>query len=125
MKNKGFTLVELLAIIGIIGIILLVAGPNLKKQMHDREKVDNTILDDKIENASKLYVSKYYADELLKLADGSGSEFTFTLNDLELDGLLELRGKCKNDLENGSKIYVRFSDNIFFDYSELKCKPKK
>ena len=123
MKNKGFTLVELLAIIGVIGIILLVAGPNLKKQMHDREKVDNTILDDKIENASKLYVSKYYADELLKLADGSGSEFIFTLNDLELDGLLELRGKCKDDLTKN--ITVKFNENIFFDYSELKCKPKK
>lgn len=84
-KNKGFTLIELLAIIVILGLIALAAIPNISKQVKESEKQEQTVLDKKIENASKLYAAKYYADKIV-----DGEAFTFTLNDLENDGLLSL-----------------------------------
>lgn len=88
-KNKGFTLIELLAIIVILGLIALAAIPNISKQVKESEKQEQTVLDKKIENASKLYAAKYYVDEIV----GCNSEMCdikFTLNDLENDGLLSL-----------------------------------
>ena len=88
-NNKGFTLVELLAIIVILALIILVAAPSMTKQIKKKEDTEQTVLNEKIYNASRMYAAKYYASEIVK----SGS-FEFTLQDLEEDGLLDLKGKC-------------------------------
>ena len=117
-KNKGFTLIELLAIIVILGLIALAAIPNISKQVKESEKQEQTVLDKKIENASKLYAAKYYADEIV-----DGTSFTFTLNELENDGLLSLNDdQCSNDARNVKKIEVKkdsSSGKIIFDYSNI------
>ncbi len=117
-KNKGFTLIELLAIIVILGLIALAAIPNISKQVKESEKQEQTVLDKKIENASKLYAAKYYADEIV-----DGTPFTFTLNELENDGLLSLNDdQCSNDARNVKKIEVKkdsSSGKIIFDYSNI------
>lgn len=112
-KNKGFTLIELLAIIVILGLIALAAIPNISKQVKESEKQEQTVLDKKIENASKLYAAKYYADEIV-----DGTSFTFTLTDLENDGLLSLNDdQCKN--VRTETITVSYSGKTTFDYSSI------
>ena len=38
MKNKGFTLVELLAVIAILAILVIIALPNVLKMFNDAKK---------------------------------------------------------------------------------------
>lgn len=112
-KNKGFTLIELLAIIVILGLIALAAIPNISKQVKESEKQEQTVLDKKIENASKLYAAKYYADKIV-----DGTTFTFTLNELENDGLLSLNGdQCQN--VRTEPITVSYSSKTTFNYSSI------
>ena len=47
-NNKGFTLVELLAIVVILALIILVAAPSMTNQIKKKENTDQTILDEKI-----------------------------------------------------------------------------
>lgn len=85
MKNNGFTLVELLAVIGIISVILLVIVPTvdlvLKEQrnrLYDGQKKS-------IQEALKLW-GNINIDLLPK---NDGDIITLTLNDLKKDGLVE------------------------------------
>ena len=118
MKAKnGFTLIELLAIIVILGLIAAVSAPNMTKQINKKESTDQTILDQKISNASHLFAGKYFAE---KIISGDCGKFPceFTLNDLEQDGLIDLKDKCKNELNkkitidsNGKFSYVNIKSN--------------
>ena len=118
MNNKGFTLAELLAVIVILAVIMIVAAPNLSKQFSKKEKTEQSVLKQKIENASKIYVAKYYAN---KVVNGTGT-IKFTLSDLEKDGLINLskNSKCKDDKEK--KIIVTLSSKpIGFNYNDISC----
>lgn len=120
MNNKGFTLTELLAIIGIIAVIMLIAGPSMTGQIKKEEEERKAILEKKIKNASKIYASKYYADKLVKLTAG-GSNITFTLEDLEKDGLIDLKGECNT--EYTKEIIVKYSGSqILYDYDTYGVK---
>lgn len=114
-KNKGFTLIELLAIIVILGLIALAAIPNISKQVKESEKQEQTVLDKKIENASKLYAAKYYADKIVV-----GTSFTFTLNELENDGLLSLNDdQCSSTRNKEIEVKKDSSGKIIFNYSNI------
>ena len=97
--NYGFTLIELLAIVVILGVIIAVAAPNMTKQINKKEKTDQTILDEKISNAAHMYIAKYYSDKVVDDACNINNinninPCSFTLNDLEQDGLINLKDKC-------------------------------
>ncbi len=112
MNKRGFTLIELLAIIVILGIIVAIAAPNINKQISSKEVKEKRLLNQKIENASKLYAAKYYADDIIK-----GNSKTFTLNDLVEDGILNLNSnECADDM---TKDIILSGSNI--DYSNLSC----
>lgn len=116
-ENKGFTLVELLAIVVLLGIIALVAAPNMTKQIKKKEEVDQTILDEKISNASHLYVAKYYADKVVK-GECSSTTCSFTLEDLEQDGLIELKeNQCS--LVMTESIYY-YSEQNLYSFDKIK-----
>lgn len=126
-KNKGFTLIELLAIIVILGLIALAAIPNISKQVKESEKQEQTVLDKKIENASKLYAAKYYADEIVTCTSCTSATTTikFTLTDLENDGLLSLNDdQCTSTKNKEIKVYSK-SGNIKFDYTAVNDYTKK
>lgn len=109
MNKKGFTLVELLAIVVILAVIMVVAAPNMTKQIKKSEEESQNILNQKIENAARIYAAKYYVNKLV-----SGQEITFTLNDLEQDGLINLKDKC--DSKTNEEIII---NNGNYDYSNI------
>lgn len=121
MNNKGFTLAELLAVIVILAVIMIVAAPNLSKQFSKKEKTEQSVLNQKIENASKIYVAKYYAN---KVVEGAVT-IEFTLSDLEKDGLINLskNSKCEGDKEKKITVTV-FSNSIEFNYDRIDCMKK-
>lgn len=116
-ENKGFTLVELLAIVVLLGIIALVAAPNMTKQIKKKEEVDQTILDEKISNASKLYVAKYYADKVVN-GECDNTKCSFTLEDLEQDGLIELKENKCSSVKN--KIIYYDSSGNSYNFENIK-----
>lgn len=111
MNNKGFTLVELLAIVVIISVIATVAVPSITNEINSSDKHTQNVVDESIENASKLYVAKYYARQFIN----DEKTIEFTLNDLENDGLLNLKSDiCKND-----KIKKIIVDTKVYNYNNL------
>lgn len=122
IKNKGFTLIELLAIIVILGLIALAAIPNISKQVKESEKQEQTVLNKKIENASKLYAAKYYANEIVNCSSSSSDNpcIDFSLTDLENDGLLSLNDdQCKGYKSKNISVYM-YLDKIKFDYTNIE-----
>lgn len=120
MKNNyGFTLIELLAIVVILGVIIAVAAPNMTKQINKKEKTDQTILDEKISNAAHMYIAKYYSD---KVVGGTCDSNTcrFTLNDLEQDGLINLKDKCTN-VKSNTIFYSSRDKSYNFKSIESDC----
>ncbi len=112
MNKRGFTLIELLAIIVILGIIAAIAAPNINKQITSKEEKEKTLLKQKIENASKLYAAKYYADDII-----NGNTKTFTLNNLVEDGILNLSSsECAGEMDD----QITFSTSGT-DYNNLSC----
>ena len=82
MKKKGFTLVELLAVIAILAILVIIALPNVLKMFNDAKK--NSFLTE----AKTLYseVSKKYISESMK-----GNKLTYVSS--EDDTKLEMTGR--------------------------------
>lgn len=129
MKNNknGFTLIEVLAIIIILAVILAVAAPSMTKEIKKKKDTDSIILNEKIENASKLYAAKYYTDRLVDLPNNTSDEITFTLRDLEQDGLISLKnGVCStasNVSDDTKNVKIRYDVShrkIEYNYDELK-----
>lgn len=110
MNNKGFTLVELLAIVVIISVIATVAVPNITNEINSSDKHTQNVVDESIENASKLYVAKYYAKQFI-----NGEQIKFTLTDLENDGLLNLKSGVCDGFKNKDIVV----NNHVYDYKEL------
>ena len=82
MKNKGFTLVELLAVIAILAVLVIIALPNVLKMFNDSKK--NSFLTE----AKTVYseVSKKYISESMK-----GNKLTYVSS--EDDTKLDMTGK--------------------------------
>lgn len=55
MKNKGFTIVELLAVIVVLAILILVAVPNITGIIQSSSNQANTIMEDNLKEAAILY----------------------------------------------------------------------
>ena len=117
MKNKGFTLVELLAVIVILGVLLIVAIPNvfgiqkrIKVEMYCT-KVHN------IEKAAKLY-AKDYQDEL------KAGSITITVADL-IDNSLYKKETNDCEVKSADKpCVVDPRTNTSMDNDKIEILPK-
>ena len=124
MKNKGFTLVELLAVIAILAILVIIALPNVLKMFNDSKK--NSFLTE----AKTLYseVSKKYISETMKgnkltyISSEDDTKLEMTGRDLQYCVLLNTDGSVKSmkvsnwewiaELPSGKKITVLNSSDL-------------
>ena len=88
MKKEGFTLVELLAVIVIIGIIYLIVFPSVTSFIDKSKEKSYNIQVDLIEKASKKWVIDN-TDELLKKDPYHLNNINLTLTTLKKDGYLQ------------------------------------
>ena len=107
MKNKGFTLVELLAVIAILAILVIIALPNVLKMFNDAKK--NSFLTE----AKTVYseVSKKYISESMKgnkltyISSKDDTKLEMTGRDLQYCVLLNTDGSVKSmKVSNGEWI---------------------
>ncbi|HEM3725133.1 TPA: prepilin-type N-terminal cleavage/methylation domain-containing protein [Streptococcus suis] len=59
LKNKAFTLVEMLVVLGIISLLLLLFVPNLSKQKEAVQEKGNAAVVKVVESQMELYELKY------------------------------------------------------------------
>ena len=69
MKNTGFTLIELIAVIAIISFTITILIIKVEKNVKDADKFANDREIEAIENATILYANEFY-DELPDLKVG-------------------------------------------------------
>ncbi|MDD6652976.1 MAG: DUF6273 domain-containing protein [Clostridium sp.] len=107
MKNKGFTLVELLAVIAILAILVIIALPNVLKMFNESKK--NSFLTE----AKTVYseVSKKYITESMKgnkltyISSEDDTKLEMTGRDLQYCVLLNTDGSVKSmKVSNGEWI---------------------
>lgn len=86
MKNKGFTLVELLAILVILGVIATIITPVVQKTLKaNKEKVYEIMVEQ-----IKDYTKDYLAKNTSMLPDHEGEINTVKFVDLKKEGLLQI-----------------------------------
>lgn len=125
MNNKGFTMVEIIAVIAILGLLVVITTPaynsissNIKTRNYDSKK--NTI-----ESQTLSYVERYLKDEVY---DGSNYDHCFTVGYLIQNGIISSDSETEeyilNDVDN-----VKYSNDkayvfVKYDNSRFKLEAK-
>lgn len=89
LNNKGFTLVELLAVVVILVIIMLVAIPNISSSIERRKIKNETKTKEVIIDASELFVTNKEESISLNLRYCSTKKCIVRMSDLVNNGYLD------------------------------------
>ena len=129
MNKKGFTLVELLAVIAILAILVIIALPNVLKMYNDSKK--NAFMTE-AQNLAKEVSSKYISESMkgnkVTVISNKQNPLDMTGRELEYNFELDSQGKIKNMwVSNGTycistnKDYTKITRNDISD----KCSYEK
>ena len=130
MKKKGFTLVELLAVIAILAILVIIALPNVLKMYNDSKK--NAFMTE-AQNLAKEVSSKYISESMkgnkVSVISNKQNPLDMTGRELEYNFELDSQGKIKSMwVSNGTycistnKDYTKITRNDISDkcsYNDL------
>ena len=97
MDKKGFTLVELLAVIAILAILVIIALPNVLKMFNDAKK--NSFLTEAktlAQDVSSKYISESMKGNKLSVISNKQNSLDLSGRDLEYSFELDSEGKIKN-----------------------------
>ena len=134
MKNKGFTLVELLAVIAILALLVIIALPNVLK-MFNQAKKDTFLTESKniYKEISKKYISETMKGNKINIISNTNNQLDLESNNLKYNIKLKGDGSIKKfQVSNGtyclSGKFNNLSDLTTDKITEGKCEeisPKK
>ena len=104
MKNKGFTLVELLAVIAILALLVIIALPNVLK-MFNQAKKDTFLTESKniYKEISKKYISETMKGNKINNISNTNNKLDLESNDLKYKVKLKNDGSIKKfEVSNGN-----------------------
>ena len=132
MNNKGFTLVELIVVIGILSLIFGVFSINFIRELDRSKEIQRETVKNQVVEAAKAYVELHknskedkYNGIKTVLYNSSTTPTNICVSDLIEDGLINTTIVDLNSLEEGStsyknatvKFYYSNEDGTFkFDY---------
>ena len=127
MKNKGFTLVELLAVIAILALLVIIALPNVLK-MFNQAKKDTFLTEAKTiyKEISKKYISEAMKGNKISIISNDNNKLELESNDLKYKVKLKNDGSIKKfEVSNGnyciSGKFNNLSDLTTDKITEGKC----
>ena len=103
MKNKGFTLVELLAVIAILALLVIIALPNVLK-MFNQAKKDTFLTESKniYKEISKKYISETMKGNKINIISNTNNKLDLESNNLKYNVKLNNDGSIKEfEVSNG------------------------
>ena len=120
MKNKGFTLVELLAVIAILMLLITVITPKVMKQLNSAKNItEQKQIDTLIE------IAKIYTNEHTNRLPLGNNESIITIDELKQAGLINkdqiLNPKTKEEMTGCVKIQNVINNKYKYIYSEDEC----
>ena len=134
MKHKGFTLVELLAVIAILALLVIIALPNVLK-MFNQAKKDTFLTESKniYKEISKKYISETMKGNKINIISNTNNQLDLESNNLKYNIKLKGDGSIKKfQVSNGtyclSGKFNNLSDLTTDKITEGKCEeisPKK
>ena len=107
MKNKGITLIELLAVFAVLAMILIIVVPNVNNILNNsKDKLSKEqVL--QIKNAARSWgVNNLYLKE-----DKTPSESSITISTLKETGYLE--DKTVKNIDDETTICIKYEDNQY------------
>ena len=127
MKNKGFTLVELLAVIAILALLVIIALPNVLK-MFNQAKKDTFLTEAKTiyKEISKKYISETMKGNKINIISNTNNKLDLESNNLKYKVKLKNDGSIKKfEVSNGnyciSGKFNNLSDLTTDKITEGKC----
>ncbi len=125
MKNKGFTLVELLAVIVILGIILLVVMPSVTGILNRSQNRLNDEQEQAILNAARQWGTSNLLEDNGKIyLDGVEKKYV-TLNELQTSGFLEDKTiqdmTDRGEISKNTKICISYKNYQFVYEYDGEC----
>ena len=109
MKRKGFTLIEVLAVIVILGLLIVIIVPVVNSLLKDSEDVLYEEQIDSIINASKKYMVEHY-----DLLPQGNSYYSISVDDLVSNGVIDneivMNPKTKEELDGC--VVVNYNENF-------------
>lgn len=111
MKNKGFTLMELLGVVIILGILTLITFPNIMNQIRKTQTGINNATESLIIDAAK----DYYKDNINNYEKTEGITYCINIQELTNNGYLnqKLKDKDLNDIDNTKKVKLMYNNNNY------------
>lgn len=119
MKNKGFTLVELLAVVAILMLLVTIVTPKVIKQLNSSEDVTQ-----KEQINTLINIAKIYTNQNTEKLPENNSISVITIQELKESGLINksqiLDPKTKEELTGC--ILIKDENNKYkYEYKEDKC----
>ena len=112
MKSKGFTLVEVLGIIVVLGIIAVIVTPVVQGTIEkNREKMFNVMMDQLIDSAKD-----WAAKNASQLPNDNNDYLDVSLGNLKISGVLKINvqnPKSNNTFSNESFVRITRKNNNF------------
>ena len=113
-KNKGFTLIEILAVVTIIGLIFILVIPKITTSLKNKKGDVDKTTENLVLSATKLYVS----DHSSKFEKTDGNISCMPLHQLVKKGYLD--GPVKNvtddkDITNGKSVRITYNKGFKYE----------
>lgn len=120
IKKSGFTLIEIIVAIAILGIILLLVIPEMAKIVDDKKVSACNSISKTIEDAAQSYV--YFNTDIVDSTILSDNQFEISISALQSEGLLDtdLVNPITDENITGSIIITK-NDNQYIYLIPLNC----